>query len=82
MSRQAMNWPVTHKKTPIMTHAADRDRLQLIVSYAASGKLADAEAACPRSWTRPPAIEAWRVIARTKTNLQRFGRHEKRSIRR
>ena len=56
-----------------MTHAADRDRLQLIVSYAASGKLADAEAAVSAIVDKATAIEAWRVIARTKTNLQRFG---------
>ena len=44
-----------------MTHAADRDRLQLIVSYAASGKLADAEAAVSAIVDKATAIEAWRV---------------------
>jgi len=56
-----------------MTHPTDQDRLQLIVSNAASGKLEEAVTVVSAILDKATAIEAWRVIARTKANMQRFG---------
>jgi tetratricopeptide (TPR) repeat protein len=55
-----------------MTHPTDQDRLQLIVSNAASGKLEEAVTVVSSIVDKATAIEAWRVIARTKANTQRF----------
>ena len=56
-----------------MTRPTDRDRLQLIVSHAASGRLPEAVTEASTISDKAIAIEAWRVIARTKANTQRFG---------
>jgi tetratricopeptide (TPR) repeat protein len=56
-----------------MTRTADQNLLQLVVSHTSAGKLAEAEAAASAILDKAIAIEAWRVIARTNANSQRFG---------
>jgi len=56
-----------------MTHSDDQNRLQLIVSNAGKGKLDEAVTEAATILDKAIAIEAWRVIARSNANMQRFG---------
>ena len=54
-------------------HTSTEPACNSIVSLAVSGDFAEAWTKRPRLRTRPLPSEAWRLIARTNANMQRFG---------
>jgi tetratricopeptide (TPR) repeat protein len=55
-----------------MTPVTDRERLQLIVSYASAGNLDQAKASATELVDKAMACEAWRLLSRVNANTQRF----------